>query len=85
VSIGYLSLEEEVGMLDRFQLASPLEALTPVASTEEILGYAFVMIAGGNDTTTGLIGGAAEMLTDEPGERRLLIDPARPSAPLSDH
>jgi cytochrome P450 family 130 len=39
-----------------------------------ILGYAFVMIAGGNDTTTGLLGGAAELLTDRPDQRRLLID-----------
>jgi MoxR-like ATPase len=37
VSVGYLSLEEEVGMLDRFQTAAPLEELTPVASVEEIL------------------------------------------------
>jgi MoxR-like ATPase len=37
VSIGYLSIDEEVGMLDRFQIASPLEDLTPVATTEEIL------------------------------------------------
>lgn len=48
------------------------EALTP----EAILGYAFVMIAGGNDTTTGLLGGAAELLTEFPDQRaRLLDDP----------
>jgi len=40
----------------------------------EILGYAFVMVAGGNDTATGLLGGAAELLTDNPVQRRLLID-----------
>lgn len=39
---------------------------------EEIVGYAFVMIAGGNDTTTGLIAGAAELLTEDPDQRRLL-------------
>ena len=45
-------------------------------STEEILGYAFVMIAGGNDTAAGLIAGAAELLTDNPDQRsRLLEDP----------
>jgi hypothetical protein len=43
-----------------------------------ILGYAFVMIAGGNDTTTGLLGGAAELLTEHPAERRRLLEqPAR--------
>jgi len=43
-----------------------------------ILGFAFTMVAGGNDTTTGLLGGAAELLTAEPAQRRLLRDdPAR--------
>jgi cytochrome P450 len=41
---------------------------------EGILGYAFVMIAGGNDTTTGLLAGGAELLTDNLGERQRLID-----------
>lgn len=41
---------------------------------EAVLGYAFVMIAGGNDTTTGLLGGAAELLTERPDQRQLLID-----------
>jgi hypothetical protein len=41
---------------------------------EEILGYAFVMIAGGNDTATGLLAGAAELLTEYPDQRRRLID-----------
>jgi cytochrome P450 family 130 len=36
---------------------------------DEILGYAFVMIAGGNDTATGLLGVAAELLTDNPEQR----------------
>lgn len=44
---------------------------------EGILGYAFVMIAGGNDTTTGLLAGAAELLTKNPAQkRRLLADPS---------
>ena len=37
-----------------------------------ILGFAFSMIAGGNDTATGLLGGAAQLLTVNPGQRRLL-------------
>lgn len=41
---------------------------------EGILGYAFVMIAGGNDTTTGLLAGAADLLTEYPEQRRRLID-----------
>lgn len=44
---------------------------------EGILGYAFVMIAGGNDTTTGLLAGAVELLTRHAEQRaRLLDDPA---------
>lgn len=39
-----------------------------------ILGFAFTMVAGGNDTTTGLLGGAAELLTREPAQRRMLRD-----------
>lgn len=42
-------------------------------TAEEILGYAFVLIAGGNDTTTGLIGGTAELLTDRVDAREQLI------------
>jgi cytochrome P450 len=43
-------------------------------SVEAILGYAFVMIAGGNDTATGLLGGMAELLSRHPDERRRLLD-----------
>lgn len=41
---------------------------------EEILGYAFVMVAGGNDTTIGLLGGSAELLTANREQRARLID-----------
>jgi cytochrome P450 family 130 len=41
-------------------------------SLEAILGYCFVMIAGGNDTATGLLGGAIELLADQPDQRRAL-------------
>ena len=54
------------------------EPLDPV----RILGYCFVMIAGGNDTVTGLLGGAAVLLTERPDQRRTLVEtPGRiPSA-----
>jgi cytochrome P450 len=39
-----------------------------------ILGFAFTMVAGGNDTTTGLLGGASEILTRNPDQRRRLLD-----------
>ena len=45
-------------------------------STEEILGFCFVMIAGGNDTASGLISGTAAALTRYPDQRkRLASDP----------
>jgi cytochrome P450 family 130 len=39
-----------------------------------ILGFAFTMITGGNDTVTGLLGGSMELLTTNPGQRRVLLD-----------
>jgi cytochrome P450 len=47
------------------------------ASLLQILGFAFTMVAGGNDTTTGLLGFSAEALTANRDQRqRLLDDPA---------
>lgn len=46
----------------------------PQLSALDVLGMAFVMIAGGNDTATGLLAGAAELLTAHPDQRQLLID-----------
>ena len=43
----------------------------PVA---RILGTAFTMVTGGNDTTTGLLGGAAELLTRHPDQAQELLD-----------
>ncbi|GGT06980.1 cytochrome P450 [Planobispora rosea] len=37
-----------------------------------VLGFAFTMVAGGNDTTTGLLGGACELLAAHPEQRALL-------------
>lgn len=39
-----------------------------------MLGFAFTMVAGGNDTTTGLLGGATELLAAHPEQRALLRD-----------
>jgi len=44
----------------------------------QILGFAFTMVTGGNDTTTGLLSGAAELLTKNPDQQKLLAeDPDR--------
>ena len=43
----------------------------------QVLGFAFTMVAGGNDTSTGLLGGTSELLTAHPDERRRLAqDPS---------
>jgi cytochrome P450 len=38
-----------------------------------ILGYVFAMVTGGNDTTTGALGGAVQLLADRPDQRALLV------------
>jgi cytochrome P450 len=53
--------------------ASESSGLSPL----RILGFAFTMVTGGNDTTTGLLGGALELLTEHPEQRTLLAaDPS---------
>ncbi|HWE53926.1 MAG TPA: cytochrome P450 [Acidimicrobiales bacterium] len=39
-----------------------------------VLGFAFTMVTGGNDTTTGLLGGSCELLTADRRQRSLLLD-----------
>jgi len=42
-----------------------------------ILGFAFTMVTGGNDTITGMLSGSACLLTERPDQRaKLLADPA---------
>ena len=52
-------------------LAAGLDADTELI---QILGFTFTMVAGGNDTTTGLLSGAAEILTTRRDQRQVLID-----------
>ena len=44
------------------------------ASKMWIVGFIFTMITGGNDTTTGLLGGAAALLDQHRDQRQSLID-----------
>jgi cytochrome P450 len=63
---------------DTFSVLVHAELNGEPVSMEKILGFGFTMVTGGNDTTTGLLGGAAELLTRRPDQRRrLLEDPAR--------
>jgi hypothetical protein len=47
-------------------------------SEPELLGFCFVLIVAGNDTTTNLIGNGAVLLAEHPDQRKRLVDaPAR--------
>jgi len=43
---------------------------------EELLGFCFVLVVAGNDTTTNLIANGAVLLAEHPDQRRLLRDSA---------
>ena len=45
-----------------------------VAGLLSILAFTFTMVTGGNDTTTGLLGGAVQLLHRNPDQRALLAD-----------
>jgi cytochrome P450 len=38
-----------------------------------ILAFTFTMVTGGNDTTTGMLGGTVQLLHQRPDQRRLLV------------
>ena len=48
--------------------------LSGTVDAQWIVGFVFTMVAGGNDTTTGLLGGSLELLTASRGERALLLE-----------
>ena len=43
-------------------------------SMAQILGFAFTMVTGGNDTATGLMSVAAELLTKNPEQQKMLAE-----------
>ena len=44
-----------------------------IAGTLSVLAFTFTMVTGGNDTTTGMLGGTAQLLHQRPDQRRLLV------------
>ena len=44
-----------------------------IAGTLSVLAFTFTMVTGGNDTSTGMLGGAVQLLHQRPDQRRLLI------------
>jgi cytochrome P450 len=45
-----------------------------IAGTLSVLAFTFTMVTGGNDTTTGMLGGTVQLLHQRPDQRRLLVD-----------
>ncbi len=45
-----------------------------MAGTLSVLAFTFTMVTGGNDTTTGMLGGAVQLLHQRPDQRRLLVN-----------
>jgi cytochrome P450 len=74
---GLIALRPEHPAYDTISpLGAAGEADDP-AGLLRILAYTFTMVTGGNDTTTGLLGGGVQLLSDRPDQRALaLADPA---------
>lgn len=45
-----------------------------IAGTLSVLAFTFTMVTGGNDTTTGMLGGSMPLLHQRPDQRRLLVE-----------
>ncbi|BBU21784.1 cytochrome P450 [Mycobacterium xenopi] len=45
-----------------------------IAGTLSVLAFTFTMVTGGNDTTTGMLGGSMPLLHQRPDQRQLLVD-----------
>jgi len=45
-----------------------------IAGTLSILAFTFTMVTGGNDTTTGMLGGSVQLLHRHPDQRRALVE-----------
>ncbi|MDT5111991.1 MAG: cytochrome family, partial [Mycobacterium sp.] len=45
-----------------------------IAGVLSILAFTFTMVTGGNDTTTGMLGGSVQLLHQRPDQRKLLAE-----------
>jgi cytochrome P450 len=45
-----------------------------IAGVLSVLAFTFTMVTGGNDTTTGMLGGSVQLLHQRPDQRRLLVE-----------
>lgn len=54
-------------------VAAGMGADGDMAGMLSVLAFTFTMVTGGNDTSTGMLGGAVQLLHQRPDQRRLLI------------
>jgi cytochrome P450 family 130 len=45
-----------------------------IAGTLKVLAFTFTMVTGGNDTTTGMLGGTVQLLHQRPDQRHRLVE-----------
>ena len=45
-----------------------------ISGTLSVLAFTFTMVTGGNDTTTGMLGGSVQLLHRRPDQRRVLVE-----------
>lgn len=45
-----------------------------ISGVLSVLAFTFTMVTGGNDTTTGMLGGSVQLLHQRPDQRRLLVE-----------
>ncbi len=55
-------------------VAAGIGADGDMAGMLSILAFTFTMVTGGNDTTTGMLGGAVQLLHQRPDQRKLLTN-----------
>lgn len=55
-------------------VAASVGADGDLAGVLSILAFTFTMVTGGNDTTTGMLGGSVQLLHRRPDQRRLLAE-----------
>jgi len=55
-------------------VAAGLGADGDIKGLLSVLAFTFTMVTGGNDTTTGMLGGSVQLLQQSPDQRQLLVD-----------
>src|SRR6201995_5904681 len=67
------ALEDPVDTISNL-VAAGVGADGDIAGVLSILAFTFTMVTGGNDTTTGMLGGSVQLLHQRPDQRKLLAE-----------